>query len=832
MNPEKGLTFSVIIPCYNQGRFLMDALESLAVQTRIPDEVVVVNGGSDDAETNGLCHALPHFHFPFRLKIIIQGNFGVGADRNAGIKHSAGEVIVTLDADDKLPVDALETFERLLLKNPLVDIISLDIQRFGLAKNRHIYMPFNPWLMLQVNLLDPFVIRRKVFEAGHWYDEKYPRDIPAEDWEFGIRACVLGPFLPMQSSVCRFYRKHGYSLWSYSPWEKEYGHIREFMHRYLAAKKLLGDESEMRMRTLHAPTHIWARSDPKAPFENISDIRVIDIKKLKTSLEKDHISRFVWLGDFGRAGLPQLMLNAQNKTFCDGEAAILVFVDEQGQHAQGVMLDRLAILRLTDHGSAGSDGFVSPDVSVRQIFLAPSTASWRTKVVTYDALHPNLKNKVKVWLEPVRHSACLPKNMICDERVRQAVGYYFKRPISVNIFGRHNTVQTLVIVMRWLHVTGADYSVRTLLERGDLRSRFERIIILTLEESQHDAQDFFRPFVDDIVHLGHLWRDRQAKNDAVFGILKTLQPDCILLSHASEIFDLLSKLKRAMPALRIVAQAHCFWPELSKTIYTGGGPKMIAKCANVLDRVAAHSRILTTRMIEELYFPRSKIKTVFHGVDQRRFDPRLHQSRRNPKTVLWCARMDWQKDPLLALRVAIDFLRRRPEKRAVFKFAGDGPGRPAFEKELRRLQVSEPEIAQKISYIGLTHKVDKLLQKSSVIYLTSRYEGVPLFVIEAMSCGIPVVAPTENSFIEEMEPYGWLHKVADRQDIGTYICGIDMALELEIPIVESPPKELGAERYAREMTEWLFGDMPVINKMGSAEYGKKHQYQAGLQQRP
>jgi glycosyltransferase involved in cell wall biosynthesis len=93
---------SVVIPCYNQGRFLADALESALGQTYRAVEVVVVDDGSTD-DTAAVVARYPPAR---RLR---QENRGLAAARNRGLAESAGAYVVFLDADDRLLPGAIET---------------------------------------------------------------------------------------------------------------------------------------------------------------------------------------------------------------------------------------------------------------------------------------------------------------------------------------------------------------------------------------------------------------------------------------------------------------------------------------------------------------------------------------------------------------------------------------------------------------------------------------------------------------------------------------------------------------------------------------------------
>lgn len=93
---------SIVIPALAEGRLLGGLLSDLTAQSRPPDEVFVVDAGSEDG-TVGVAE-----RFPFVEVLRITPPAAVG--RNAGGRRTSGEVIVFLDADARLPGDFLERF--------------------------------------------------------------------------------------------------------------------------------------------------------------------------------------------------------------------------------------------------------------------------------------------------------------------------------------------------------------------------------------------------------------------------------------------------------------------------------------------------------------------------------------------------------------------------------------------------------------------------------------------------------------------------------------------------------------------------------------------------
>ena len=86
---------SVIIPCYNHGRFLPKSVNSILQQNYPAIEIIVVDDGSKD-NTREVSQSYP------QVRYVYQTNQGLSAARNTGIQHSQGEFLLFLDADDWL----------------------------------------------------------------------------------------------------------------------------------------------------------------------------------------------------------------------------------------------------------------------------------------------------------------------------------------------------------------------------------------------------------------------------------------------------------------------------------------------------------------------------------------------------------------------------------------------------------------------------------------------------------------------------------------------------------------------------------------------------------
>src|ERR1035437_6556084 len=94
----KSCKVSVVMPCFNHGEFLAEAVASVTGIGRDDVELIVVDDGSRDERTRREVDKL----VAQGIKVIRQENKGLAAARNAGILASQGEYIFPLDADDRM----------------------------------------------------------------------------------------------------------------------------------------------------------------------------------------------------------------------------------------------------------------------------------------------------------------------------------------------------------------------------------------------------------------------------------------------------------------------------------------------------------------------------------------------------------------------------------------------------------------------------------------------------------------------------------------------------------------------------------------------------------
>ena len=125
---ECQIKVSVIVPVFNQGKFLSEALDSVLRQTYPYWECVIVNDGSPD---NTEEVARRYLDRDGRFKYLFQQNKGLSSARNAGITNSGGEYILPLDADDVIGSTYLEKAIRHFEEFPETKLVYCKAELFG-----------------------------------------------------------------------------------------------------------------------------------------------------------------------------------------------------------------------------------------------------------------------------------------------------------------------------------------------------------------------------------------------------------------------------------------------------------------------------------------------------------------------------------------------------------------------------------------------------------------------------------------------------------------------------------------------------------------------------
>ena len=199
---------SVVLPTYNQARFLPQALDSILKQTWRDYELIVVNDGSTD-ETPQILNAYQERH---GFTVVHQENQKLPRALNNGFRRARGEYLTWTASDNVLLPNMLEVLVDALANNPHVGLVYADwevIDEEGEPVGVTRTFDFDRHLLMRINYINAcFLYRRACQNAVGLYD---PDFIYAEDWEYWWR--ISGSFeIKRVPEVLYQYRIHGSSL--------------------------------------------------------------------------------------------------------------------------------------------------------------------------------------------------------------------------------------------------------------------------------------------------------------------------------------------------------------------------------------------------------------------------------------------------------------------------------------------------------------------------------------------------------------------------------------------------------------------------------------------
>jgi glycosyltransferase involved in cell wall biosynthesis len=197
---------SVVVPCFNLGEFLPEAIGSVLAQTFQDLEIVVVDDGSDAPATRVV---LDRLAAP-RTRLIRAPHGGPGAARNTGIRESAGSYVCPLDADDVLHPDWLARAVPVLDDDRDLAFVSCWTETFGEESWTSTPFACDLTALLHENVLPcTGLIRREALERVGGYDEELGARF--EDWDLWLRLLEAGFHGTIVPEVLFRYRRRSQS---------------------------------------------------------------------------------------------------------------------------------------------------------------------------------------------------------------------------------------------------------------------------------------------------------------------------------------------------------------------------------------------------------------------------------------------------------------------------------------------------------------------------------------------------------------------------------------------------------------------------------------------
>jgi glycosyltransferase involved in cell wall biosynthesis len=249
---------SVIIPCRNDGQFLIEAIASFERVAPKNCELIVVNDGSTDLRTLEILKILRDAGYC----LLDQATLGLSSARNAGISLARGRYILPLDADNRMRAGFVEAAIEILDSTPETGIVYGYRQFFGIKTGLDEVGEFDLEEMLMFNYIDAgAVFRREVWAGCGGYDQRMS---PLEDWDLWIGAAEKGWRFQRLPQVTFDYRVRPGSLLSMVDNHEFLDHLLEYMiakHYELYQPRLVKQLAKMKRSAAHLTVSVRRLSE-------------------------------------------------------------------------------------------------------------------------------------------------------------------------------------------------------------------------------------------------------------------------------------------------------------------------------------------------------------------------------------------------------------------------------------------------------------------------------------------------------------------------------------------------------------------------------------------
>jgi glycosyltransferase involved in cell wall biosynthesis len=263
------------------------------------------------------------------------------------------------------------------------------------------------------------------------------------------------------------------------------------------------------------------------------------------------------------------------------------------------------------------------------------------------------------------------------------------------------------------------------------RDRFAPHLITT-QASDNPLLGAVTPYAEEVWVLPDLMAAEQMPA-FIFDFLESRGIEVIHLMNSRLGFDLMPDLFCLSAPPAVVVQLHV--EEVDRSGYVR---YVTTRFGNLVDRFSISNQHVADA-VHGYGVPQDKIEVIYTGVDaEEEFSPQaataVEQFDGDDLEVLFAVRLTDQKDPLLMLDVAAELRDRGAPVR--FRVVGDGD-----MEQVVRDRIAELDLGDRVTMHPPTAGLAGWYAACDVLLLTSKFEGVPVAVFEAMAMGMPIVAP-------------------------------------------------------------------------------------------
>ncbi|MDQ6759294.1 MAG: glycosyltransferase family 4 protein [Acidobacteriota bacterium] len=242
--------------------------------------------------------------------------------------------------------------------------------------------------------------------------------------------------------------------------------------------------------------------------------------------------------------------------------------------------------------------------------------------------------------------------------------------------------------------------------------------------------------VDHVYDLAARWTAEDLPS-ALYSLILNWNMDTIVVQNTMVGYSVIPFCKKELPHLRVIDVTHAVGERWDITSATAAVAKYIDTRIVISEAGKKHLTALGTGA--------HQLRLIRNGVDLERFRPApIRES--GPFRILFAARLDPVKRPVLLAAIARALSGMRPALDFRFIVAGNGPEEPALRKRIRAYGVEHL-----FELRGHVEDMAPLFLESDILLVTSSNEGIPLAIVEAFATARPVVASRAGAIEEAVD---------------------------------------------------------------------------------
>lgn len=193
---------SVVMPCYNDGRYIQESVASVKAQTYPDVELIIIDDGSDDSDTLAALDALAK---EANVQVLHAAHVGPSAARNTAIREARGKYILPLDADDTIDPTYIEKAVKRLESHKDTGVVYCEADLFGAQSGKWDL----PAYSFESMLFDNIVFVTALFHKADWekvggFNENMKAGM--EDYDFWLSILGEGKKIEQIPEVLFHYR--------------------------------------------------------------------------------------------------------------------------------------------------------------------------------------------------------------------------------------------------------------------------------------------------------------------------------------------------------------------------------------------------------------------------------------------------------------------------------------------------------------------------------------------------------------------------------------------------------------------------------------------------